>query len=576
MVMALLALAGILFCSIGDATAASRDGIVCGDADGSGAVDLADVIYTINYLYSGGPAPDPLAAGDQNCDGKINIADCSYLIAYIFEEGAAAPCCPSEANYCPRDYTTSFDLETAHQMSELAHWAYFDKADFKQGNIIADCWVSEAFIESDPDADCDVVISPGQEDTQLFIARDPWTEDIVVSFRGSATLQDWISDGQFANPANWTLDDGTVVNNAVHKGFLCAYQSIEDQLRITLSDLLSEINDPSTARVYFTGHSLGAALATLAALDLATDFVNVYGYDRDNIVLYTVGSPRPFKPVLLSHFRSRVTNAYTVIEKTDPVPYLLPTYTHINSLAEINSKLDASQYPIKTRLEFINGEDLVDCGPVGDLVPWSFGQAGHDHRVYQNRLANVVEPGLPKISLSIKNGYFNYQWSGDVQGPCDRVVLCEDCPDVFTDVDLLLLNWNWVSQGSSQQTILPKREGMQLAYIDDYGRLLNATVPYVAKTPTTLTIKRQPLGVVEVNWKVSDEGLHDYVALYKTNPISAGPNAYVAGTKHTVLTDLDDKHSWVRPLGPYWVAFVTADAAIGGHRRILRVAGPID
>ena len=97
MVMALLALAGILFCSIGDATAASRDGIVCGDADGSGAVDLADVIYTINYLYSGGPAPDPLAAGDQNCDGKINIADCSYLIAYIFEEGAAAPCCPSEA-----------------------------------------------------------------------------------------------------------------------------------------------------------------------------------------------------------------------------------------------------------------------------------------------------------------------------------------------------------------------------------------------------------------------------------------------------------------------------------------------
>ena len=53
----------------------------CGDADGSGVIELADVTFLINFLYSGGPSPDPRQAGDQNCDGIINISDCTYLIA---------------------------------------------------------------------------------------------------------------------------------------------------------------------------------------------------------------------------------------------------------------------------------------------------------------------------------------------------------------------------------------------------------------------------------------------------------------------------------------------------------------
>jgi len=29
----------------------------CGDADGSGAIDIDDVVYEINYIFGGGPAP---------------------------------------------------------------------------------------------------------------------------------------------------------------------------------------------------------------------------------------------------------------------------------------------------------------------------------------------------------------------------------------------------------------------------------------------------------------------------------------------------------------------------------------
>ena len=40
----------------------------CGDADHSGAVDISDPVYLIAYIFSGGPAPNPLLAGDVNCD----------------------------------------------------------------------------------------------------------------------------------------------------------------------------------------------------------------------------------------------------------------------------------------------------------------------------------------------------------------------------------------------------------------------------------------------------------------------------------------------------------------------------
>jgi hypothetical protein len=68
---------------------------ICGDADGSGEVDIDDVVFLIAYIFSGGPAPDPLAAGDADCSGEMDIDDAVYVIQYIFS-GGPAPCaaCP--------------------------------------------------------------------------------------------------------------------------------------------------------------------------------------------------------------------------------------------------------------------------------------------------------------------------------------------------------------------------------------------------------------------------------------------------------------------------------------------------
>ena len=62
---------------------------VWGDANGNGEVEMGDVVYLVNYLYKGGPEPDPPASGDPNNDCVIDLGDIVYLLNYLFRGGPA-------------------------------------------------------------------------------------------------------------------------------------------------------------------------------------------------------------------------------------------------------------------------------------------------------------------------------------------------------------------------------------------------------------------------------------------------------------------------------------------------------
>jgi hypothetical protein len=62
-----------------------------GDADGNGQVSIGDAVFIINYIFGGGPAPDPLSLADADCSGGVSIGDAVYIINYIFG-GGPAPC----------------------------------------------------------------------------------------------------------------------------------------------------------------------------------------------------------------------------------------------------------------------------------------------------------------------------------------------------------------------------------------------------------------------------------------------------------------------------------------------------
>jgi subtilisin family serine protease len=86
---------------------------ICGDADYNLRVDSFDVVYIVDYIFSGGPEPVPYEAGDVNCETGVDISDALYLINYVFHDGTA-PCeCDSGMMFALRsDETVTVEAVT--------------------------------------------------------------------------------------------------------------------------------------------------------------------------------------------------------------------------------------------------------------------------------------------------------------------------------------------------------------------------------------------------------------------------------------------------------------------------------
>ena len=76
------------------------DPFIRGDSNSSGAVDIADVIFLLDYLFSSGGTPSPEEAGDANADGALDISDAIYLLVFLFDSGAP-PAAPYPDAGCP-------------------------------------------------------------------------------------------------------------------------------------------------------------------------------------------------------------------------------------------------------------------------------------------------------------------------------------------------------------------------------------------------------------------------------------------------------------------------------------------
>jgi len=66
---------------------------ICGDVDGKAGITLLDIVFLIDYVYKGGPAPEPFESGNVNNLGDINILDIVFMINYKYKDGPD-PNCP--------------------------------------------------------------------------------------------------------------------------------------------------------------------------------------------------------------------------------------------------------------------------------------------------------------------------------------------------------------------------------------------------------------------------------------------------------------------------------------------------
>ncbi|MEM7262488.1 MAG: lamin tail domain-containing protein, partial [Planctomycetota bacterium] len=71
-----------------------------GDAQISCAVDLADAVFTLNFLFLGGPEPSCLDAADANDSGVVDIADAVSILGFLFL-GSPPPALPGPDDLGP-------------------------------------------------------------------------------------------------------------------------------------------------------------------------------------------------------------------------------------------------------------------------------------------------------------------------------------------------------------------------------------------------------------------------------------------------------------------------------------------
>ncbi|PAV15548.1 voltage-gated potassium channel [Pyrrhoderma noxium] len=149
--------------------------------------------------------------------------------------------------------------------------------------------------------------------TQGYVARDDDRQEIIVAFRGSIQLQDFVTDLEFAlvdYSSPGVSDTGGV---QVHQGFLTAFNSVADIVLNIVSDQIS--THPSYSLVS-TGHSLGGALASLGGVSLAANFPDA------SLRMFTFGQPRTGNAAYatLAENLVGINNIYRGTETYDGVP----------------------------------------------------------------------------------------------------------------------------------------------------------------------------------------------------------------------------------------------------------------
>ncbi|EFJ45326.1 hypothetical protein VOLCADRAFT_106050 [Volvox carteri f. nagariensis] len=202
--------------------------------------------------------------------------------------------------------------------------------------------------------------------TEAWVFRNIDDRRVVVAFRGTSVTADWLID-------LWTVPvpdtairpkepgpagvDPSMIR--MHRGFLEGYKSVRAAVLQLVDDVLRTDGRGGPWKVEVTGHSLGGALATVAAYDIAwnkrdRDRRRQAGPTIGSVAMVTFGAPRVGNFVFAKDFNAVLPDAWRVHNHNDivssvPFTFGFWNFTHVGKDVRMawNNEPTASNHEVE-------------------------------------------------------------------------------------------------------------------------------------------------------------------------------------------------------------------------------------
>jgi hypothetical protein len=228
------------------------------------------------------------------------------------------------------------NLPAVLQAGSLLQWAYtvydghapdYDGLSYGGFNVIQTIYTDDLATDLNP------VIDPYKDVVSIgFIAQNAAApSEYILVIRGTVGILEWVQDAKFL-PKQFPAVPGA---GLTEDGFTDMYDTFRvkpDPASPRLAPSLAGLLTAPSPKLTICGHSLGSALATLLALDVAVNS------PFRQPTLITFASPRVGDLHFSSYFNSAVPDCERIANRQDLVPHLPlpPLYIHIGDETELN------------------------------------------------------------------------------------------------------------------------------------------------------------------------------------------------------------------------------------------------
>lgn len=164
-------------------------------------------------------------------------------------------------------------------------------------------------------------------------------DDSILVFRGTQRTAEWVGN-IYAVQQDYRHPQTGEHLGRIHTGFRSIADSIINPLAV---DAVKAINPNKPC--YVSGHSLGAALATILAMDIALAVPAI----QPHLQVYVYASPRVGNPDFARSYAKILPNSFRITNLADPIPTMPPT---------------------RLKSEFVHvGEEWAFISQGGDVLP---------------------------------------------------------------------------------------------------------------------------------------------------------------------------------------------------------------